>query len=328
MIWLQFLASSILVVLAAIKLAEYGDVIAQRTRLGGLFIGTLLLAAATSLPELLTTINSLGQGAPNLAAGNIFGSSMFNMFVLAILDLFHWRVRLLRQVATRHALTAGLAMLLTGMAVFFMLADIDLRIGWVGVDSLLIMAAYAFGVRLIQSGNHGASAPAEPAGEEKGPSLRRAVAGFVAATAVLVVVSPQLVRASVGIADVTGLGTGFVGTALLALVTSLPEFVTTVAAVRLGAYDLAVGNLFGSNIFNMFALSLTDLFFVQGRFLASIDPVFALAGLLALLLTGLALIGNVARLERRLLFMELDALLLIAGYLGGLWLLYTRGIVA
>lgn len=328
MIWLQFLGSSILVVLAAIKLAEYGDVIAQRTRLGGLFIGTLLLAAATSLPELLTTINSLGQGAPNLAAGNIFGSSMFNMFVLAVLDLFHWRIRLLRQVATRHALTAGLAMLLTGMAVFFMLADIDLRVGWVGADSLCIMGAYALGLRLIRSGSQGASPDAEPAAEEGVPSLGLAVLGFVAATAVLVVVSPWLVRSSVGIAEVTGLSTGFVGTALLAIVTSLPELVTTVAAVRLGAYDMAVGNLFGSNIFNMLALGLTDLFFVQGRFLASVDPVFALAGLLALLLTGLALIGNLARLERRILFMELDALLLIAVYLGGLWLLYTRGAVA
>ena len=114
--------------------------------------------------------------------------------------------------------------------------------------------------------------------------------GFVLATAVLVVVSPWLVQSSVAIADVTGLGTGFVGTALLAVVTSLPELVTTLAAARLGAYDLAVGNLFGSNMFNMFILGLTDVFFTQGRFLAAIHPAFALAGLLALLLTGLGLI--------------------------------------
>jgi cation:H+ antiporter len=324
-IWLQFLGCSILIVLAAIKLAEYGDVIALRTRLGGLFIGTLLLAAATSLPELLTTVSALGQGAPNLAAGGIFGSCMFNMFMLAVLDLFHWQQRILRRVATKHALTAGLAMLLTGMAVFFMLADIDLQVGWVGLDSLCIVGAYVVGVRLIQRSGH-APAPVEEASEDGAPSLLRAGVGFVLATAVLVVVSPWLVQSSVAIADVTGLGTGFVGTALLAVVTSLPELVTTLAAARLGAYDLAVGNLFGSNMFNMFILGLTDVFFTQGRFLAAIHPAFALAGLLALLLTGLGLIGNLARLERRLLLVEIDALLLILVYSAGLWLLYSRGI--
>ncbi len=288
-------------------------------------IGTLLLAAATSLPEFLTSINALSQGAPNLAAGSIFGSSMFNMLVLAVLDLFRWQQRILRQVATRHALTAGLAMLLTGMAVFFMLADIDLKVGWVGLDSLWIAAAYIFGVRLIQTSGR-STAPAEEASEGGVPSLPRAGLGFLAATVVLLVVSPRLVRSSVAIAQVTGLGTGFVGTALLAVITSLPELVTTLAAVRLGAYDLAVGNLFGSNIFNMLVLGVTDVFFTQGRFLAGIDPAFALAGLLALLLTGLALIGNLARLERRLVFVEVDALLLILVYCGGLWLLYSRGI--
>lgn len=327
MIWLQFLGSALLISLAAIKLAEYGDAIALRTRLGGMFIGTLLLAGATSLPELLTTINALGQNVPNLAAGNIFGSSMFNMLLLAVIDLIHWRVRILRQVALRHALTASLAMVLTGMAIFFLLADIDLRVGWVGVDSLLLIGAYLGGVWLIQANSPAATAAAEPASSEyKGPSLLHAVIGFGIATGVLVVTTPWLVSSSAAIADVTGLGTAFIGAALLAVVTSLPEVVTTLAAARLGAHDLAIGNLFGSNMFNMLALGLTDIFFVQGRFMDRIDPVFALAGLAALLLTGLGLIGNLAHLERRILFVEIDSLLLILGYVASLWLLYARGV--
>ena len=87
MVWLQFIVSAAVVVLAAIKLAQYGDVIAVRTRLSGMFIGTLLLAGATSLPELLSAINALAIDIPNLAAGSMFGSSMFNMFMLAILDI-------------------------------------------------------------------------------------------------------------------------------------------------------------------------------------------------------------------------------------------------
>ncbi len=327
MIWLQFIGSAALVVAAAIKLAEYGDVIAVRTRLGGMFIGTLLLAGATSLPELLTMINSLGQGVPNLAAGSIFGSNMFNMFVLGLISLVTPTTRVLRRVATSHALTAGLAILLIGLSVFAILADIDLSLGWVGWDSLLLMAAYLVGIRLIQTSNSSAGPVAEPdIDETKVPPLWRAGLGFAAACAVLVVVTPWLVTSSIGISEITGLSTGFVGALLLAIVTSLPELVTTGTAIRFGAYDLAVGNLFGSNIFNMFALGLTDIFYLDGRFLGAIDPAFALAGLLGLLLTALGLIGNLSRLERRLFFLEFDALLILVGYGLGMWLLYVRGI--
>lgn len=327
MTWLLFLGSSAVIVLAAMKLAEYGDAIALRTKLGGMFIGTLLLAGATSLPEVLTTISSLGQGVPNLAAGNLLGSNMFNMFVLALLDLVSGQARILRRVAMRHALTASLATLLIGMVAFFMLADVDIKIGWVGLDSLLILATYVVGVRLIQSGGVSAggepSAAPVPAGV---PSLRRAMFGFAAAAGALIVVTPLLVRSSKEIAEATGLSTGFIGTTLVALVTSLPELVTTIAAVRIGAYDLAVGNLFGSNLFNIFAVGLTDVFYLPGRFLGVIDPTFALVALLGLLLTSMGLIGNLARVERRFLFLEVDALIIMVTYFAGMWFLYARGI--
>jgi cation:H+ antiporter len=149
---------------------------------------------------------------------------------------------------------------------------------------------------------------------------------FTLAAAGLVVVTPWMVSASAEIAEITGLGATFIGTTLVAVVTSLPELVTTIAAVKLGADDMAIGNLFGSNMFNMFALGLTDFFYLQGRFLNIIDPAFLLVGLLGLLMTGLGLIGNLARLERRVLFIELDALALIGMYIAGLWLLASRGV--
>ncbi len=327
MVWLFFLGSSAMIVLAAMQLAKYGDAIAERTKLGGMFVGTLLMAGATSLPELLTGINSLSQGVPNLAAGNLLGSNMFNMFVLALLDVLFRQARILRRVAMRHALTAGLATLLIGMAAFFILADVDLRIGWIGLDSLLLLAAYVAGVRLIQSGNPATGGEAASEAELEGvPSLRHALIGFALAAGALVAVTPQLVRSSTEIAELTGLGTGFIGTTLVAMVTSLPELATTIVAVRIGAFDLAIGNLFGSNAFNMVALGLTDFFYLPGRFLGVIDPTFALVALLGLILTSLGLIGNLARVERRLLFIEIDALIIFLVYLGGMWFLYARGI--
>ena len=284
MTWIIFVASSAALVLAAVKLAQYGDVIAVRTRMGGMFIGVLLLAGATSLPEMLTMINSFRVGSPGLAAGNMFGSNMFNMLLLAVLDLLNQQARILRRVVMTHALTAALASAMIGLSIFFILADIPLRIGWMGLDSLILILVYVGGIRLIQLNGQASSTTVDI--PQAGPimPLWRAVLGFVVATGALVLITPYLVRSSNEIAEITGLGTGFVGTTLLATVTSLPETVAVVAAARMGAYDLAVGNLFGSNVFNMFALGVADLFYTPGRFLGAIDPSFALVAMLGLLL--------------------------------------------
>jgi cation:H+ antiporter len=97
---------------------EIRNIIAVRTRLGGMFVGVLLMAGATSLPEVLTAISSINQGVPNLAAGNLFGSNMFNMFLLAVLDLVHRKERLLRKAALKHALSGSLTVFLIGLVVF------------------------------------------------------------------------------------------------------------------------------------------------------------------------------------------------------------------
>lgn len=326
--WIMFVVSSAIVVVAASKLAEYGDIIAVRTRLGGLFVGTILLAAATSLPELMASISAFRLGAPDLAAGNFFGSNMVNMFLLALVDLVNFNVPLLRSQAITQTLTAALAAALMTVATIFVLADVDLLIGWVSVESLLLIALYFGGVWLVQQEGKLASggiAQAEVVPGPGFPTLRRGLLGFLVATVILVAVVPQLVEASTEIAAITGLGTGFVGTVLLSIVTSLPELLAALAAVRLGAIELAVGNLFGSSVFNMLALGLADFFYVSGSFLNDISNDFALVGLLGLLLTLMALLGNIARVERRVLFVELDAVAIIVCYLLGIYLLFLHG---
>lgn len=328
MVWITFLLCSGVVVLAATKLAEYSDIVAVRTKLGGLFVGTIFLAAATSLPELIASISSFRTGVINLAAGNFFGSNMTNIALLAAIDLSHRQSSLLRRVAISHSLTSALATTLMLVAIIAIIIGGVPAVGWVGADSLLIIGLYFAGMWLVQRENQAAAGPApavmEPASDF--PSLRRGLIGFIIAAAVLLIVVPQLVGASVEIAEITGLGTGFVGTALLSFVTSLPELVAAMAAVRLGAFDLAVGNLLGSNVFNMLGLAVADFFLVDGPFLSLIDPNFVLVGLLGVLLTNMALIGNLARVERKILFFELDSLAILITYLLGMYLLFLRGI--
>lgn len=325
MAWVVFIFTAVLIVLAATQLAKYGDIIAIRTKMGGMFIGLLLLAGATSLPEVLTSISSLQQNTPNLAAGNLLGSNTFNMFLLAIIDISFRNQRILRTAALKHAVTGSLTVFLIGLVVFFMIADIDIKIGFVGLDSLIIIAVYILAVKLIHKDSQRSTIPTEtvevPANT---PTLLRGIIGFLLAAAALIVITPVMVKNANIIAESTGLGTTFIGTTLVALVTSLPELVTTIAAIKIGAADMAIGNLFGSNMFNMFAMGLTDVFYTQGRFLEVIDPSFLLIGLVGLLLTCMGLIGNLIKLEKRIWFVEIDALAIILFYFASLWLLYVR----
>lgn len=327
--WIIFLISSAIVVAAAIKLAEYGDVISVRTKLGGLLVGTIFLAGATSLPEFIASITSFSQGLPNLAAGNFFGSNMVNMLLLALVDIFSYQVPLLRRAAVTHTLTMALGAMLMVIAILFVDLEVAIpTIGWVGLDSLILIGLYFGGLWLIQQEGKLSAGPGrieEVVPGDDFPTLRRGVIGFTAAAAVLVLVVPQLVTATADIAEITGLGATFVGTALLSVVTSLPELLAAIAAVRLGAYDLAVGNLFGSNVFNMLGLGVADFFYTEGRFLGAIDQSFAVVGLFGLLLMIMALIGNLARIERKIFYIEVDAIFMILVYLAGMYLLFLQG---
>lgn len=326
--WLIFLVTSAVVVYAAFKLAEYGDVIAVRTRMGGLLVGTILLAGATSLPELVASISSFSLGLPDLAAGNFFGSNMVNMALLAVIDTMNPHIPLLRTHALDQTLTAGLAALLATFATLFVLADLNVTIVWIGPGSILLIVLYFAGVWLVRQEGAAGAAPVTAQQEQPGPefpSLRRGLIGFAIAAGVLVAVVPFLVQATSDIAKITGLGSSFVGTALLSIVTSLPELLAALAAVRIGATEMAVGNLFGSNVFNMFGLALADFFYAGGSFLDAISNDFAIAGVIGILMTLMALMANLARIERRIRFIELDALAIFITYLLGMYLLYMRG---
>jgi cation:H+ antiporter len=153
-------------------------------------------------------------------------------------------------------------------------------------------------------------------------ALKRAGLGFGAATLVLLVAAPFLASSAKDIAAQTGVSTGFIGTSLVAIVTTLPELAASLAAVRLGAFDLAVGNLFGSNAFNMAAFAFVDLAYREGPILSMISSSHALTALWGILLMNVGLMGIIYRVEKRYLFIEPDSFIMILGYVIGLWVLF------
>jgi cation:H+ antiporter len=320
-----FLAAGALVVAAGAALARHGDAIADITGLGRVWVGSLLLAAATSLPELGTDVAAVRLGAPNLAVGDLFGSSMANMLILAIVDLWPPRRRVLRSATLDHALAACLAIVLTALAALFVLSRPAASFLGVGPGSLLLLALYVGGTRAVyrhvRRGEAVKATEATPVPPKL--TLRQAMVRFGAAAAVVLAAAPVFAWSAKGLAKASGLGTTFLGTWLVGLTTSLPELATSLAAVRLGAFDLAVGNLFGSNAFNMAIFFVLDL--VQpGNLFANLDPNHVLSALFGMVLTSLGLAAIVYRAERRWALLEPDSALMLLAYLLGLWILFTH----
>ena len=332
-----FAVAATVIVAAGFLLARAGDTIAEETGLGRMTVGLLLLAFATSLPEIATDVSASLAGAPDLAVGDLFGSSMANMAILAIVDLVARR-RVFSVAEMRQSRLATGAIMLTALAILGIVVASPLRLGWIGVETILVAGAYLAMVFWLQRApahiRGSGPAPGIPlAGAARGLEphtrdwrrLRRAMAAFGAGAALVAVVAPVLAIAGKELAERAGIGQTFVGVALLAVTTSLPELAASLAAVRIGAVDLAVGNLFGSNAFNMSVLVLADAAYTPGPILGAVSSSQLVPGLGAILLTGLGLAAVLHGTEARVWRLEPDAILILVVY--GLLLAATAGVL-
>jgi cation:H+ antiporter len=324
---LLFVLAGAVVVAAGTALARYGDAIAFRTRAGRMWIGAVLLAGATSLPELGTDVAAVRMGALDLALGDLFGSSMANMLILALVDLMPPRRDVLRRATLDHALAACVAIALTAFVAACLLAPTGFLVGGVSVESIGVAVAYLLGTRAVY--RH-AVRDLRPAQEADGPgpgeaiTLRHAVLGFGAAALVTLAAAPVFAHAAKELAEITGLGTTFVGTWLVGLSTSLPELVASIAAVRMGAFDLAVGNLFGSNAFNLAILLVVDLAHPGASVFVDASRAHLLTVVFAIVLMALGLAAIVYRAKKRFAALEPDSALIVLTYALAIAILYAR----
>ena len=284
---LVFAGSALLVIASGVYLAKYGDVLADGLGWGKIWVGTILVSVATSLPELLTNITVAARDQPDLAGGDILGSNMVNMLVLAMVALLFGGRRFFHQVAPEQKWLVLAAMFLTGLVVVLIALPIELDLVSVGLSSILILGAYLGAMRFVYV-SLPKYQPAEHVTDGL-PSLRKAWALFGLASLGVIVAAPWLAFSVEEIAETTGLSTSFLGVIAVALVTSMPEVSTSIAAVRFGAVDLAIGNLYGSCAFNVLILGLADPFYRKGVLVEALGREHVAAGLMAVFLMGLGL---------------------------------------
>ncbi len=319
-----FLLTGALVFLVASRLARHADAVADATGLGRVWIGTLLLAASTSLPELTTEVNAALLDAVDIGVGDLMGSTLANMLLLAILDLFYRRRGVLDNASANHALVATLAVVLTAMAGAAIASGGWGRIGHVGVETILIASVYVLGMRSVFVNSNPTAPPVQlELGDTSRTVLRRGLQGIALAALGLLLTAPMLVVSAEVLAVEAGMTETFVGTLLVGFTTSFPEIAASIAAVRLGAIDLAVGNIFGSNAFNMAILLAMDVAYTPGPVLAHASQDHVQSALFAVVAVGLGLMGILARRGQRISALRIESIALVLAYAGAVWALAT-----
>ena len=348
--WLQLAAAAGIILFAAQYMARSADIIAEKTGLGRSFVGVVMLATATSLPELGTGVTSIvWVGEVNLAAGDAFGSNLFNLLIIGLLDLYWRRGPILASVSSTSAMvgTLGILVISVGMGGMLISHLTEITSAWyISPISVIMFGVFLTAMYIIYKAEQNGDAP-EPAGASNGKetvavhataqradyasgrgafpphapparsggvarasahghsanyedeSLKRAFGIYLITAAAVVAAAVWLAHTGEGIAELMNWDASFVGTQFLALSTSLPELAASIAALRLGAPDLAITNVLGSNLFNMgFVLFLDDIAYVEGSLWHGISDIHMLTAIIAIVMTTIVIVSVMVHRQR------------------------------
>lgn len=297
LVWLNLIVCIAAIGFAGARLSRYGDVIAEKTGMGRGWVGLILLATVTSLPELVTGLSAVTiAGVPDIAVGDVLGSCVFNLAILVVVDFLHPGESIYSRASRGHILSAGFGILLIGAVAFSLLLarrGETLAIGHIGAYTPLIIALYLLAMRTLHQYERRELAEfvGDVAERYAHVSLRRAAIGYALASGVIVAAGIWLPFVGADIAAQMGWHDSFVGTLFVAAATSAPEIAVTIAAVRIGALDMAVANLLGSNLFDILILAIDDIFYLKGPILAHVSQAHALSAVSAIIMTGMAVVG-------------------------------------
>ncbi|MGI6721615.1 MAG: sodium:calcium antiporter [Anaerovoracaceae bacterium] len=264
MIYVIYLILAAGVVFFSNKAAVYVDMLEERTRLSGAFLGGVMLSAVTSLPELFTSLSAtIMLGKPGLCMGNILGSDIFNSAVLAVLMLLFYKSFSMVSVSRSHPFVA-MFVVFTYIAILLNFLNIlNFEIITINITSIILVVMYIWSVKYMSDDN--AEAVQYVKGDEEKTydiTLKQLVTRLVLVCIGIVVVSIIITKVTDIVALRLHLDQGLAGAILLGVATSLPELASTTKLFQIGSYNIAIGNIIGSNMFNFIILFLADVFYL------------------------------------------------------------------
>jgi cation:H+ antiporter len=299
--------SALVLVTAGVRFTHVVDAIADRTGLGEALAGAVLLGATTSLPGLITTISGAASGEAGFAVSNAVGGIAAQTTFLAIADLSYRRVNLEHAAASVPNLVQTMSLVSLIGIVLAATGSPDVTIASIHPATVLLVTVYGYGLVLSRRANDAPmwsprttddTVDDEPDDDNEQRSMASLWTWFGALAAVVAVTGWAVGAAGLSIARSTSLSGSLVGALFTAVITSLPELVTVLAAVRIGAVTLAVADIVGGNTFDVLFVAAADVVYRQGSVYHAADSqaLFLLA--LTVLLTA-QLAGGMLQRERR-----------------------------
>ena len=254
MVWLKFSVTALVVVLFCISLSKYADQLAAAKRIGKGFVGFVLLGFITSIPELISTVAStVYLNNPVLGTANIIGSNNANMFILYLSFIMADTLRKPSgQVDVESCTSLGYCFIVTAVFILGVFSSGQPFYGK-SLFVYLITLIFILSVIALYRANPDVEddTPVEALGLFFYLKLIFFASGLVASSFYLSVVVDE-------IGTTTSIGSAMAGAIFLAWATSLPELVVTISSVIRGSVEMGIGNILGSNIFNMFVLALSE----------------------------------------------------------------------
>ncbi len=311
-IWFPYVASLVLVVFISNKLGEYVDAMDKKTKLSGAFLGGVLLAAVTSLPELVTSITAAIIGQPEMVLGNILGSNVFDVAIIGFLMILFCKRVSRKKISRGNVVICAVTLVISAMIMFFAVFGWQVVIPGINVNMLTPIIFVLYFVALLftrekgdkssETGSESSkpdnknvqeadvvstqtqniSSTGEPENKAMALPLKQIILRFTILALILIGVSVAMTFMVDKIADMYGLGKGLAGALFLGIATSLPEIVSTFSLVRLGNFDAGYGSIIGSCLFNFGVIALADIFYFAGTvFLTDISSIILSACLVA-----------------------------------------------
>ncbi len=332
MVWLKFAACIAIILFSGTRLARYGDAISEKTGLGRIWIGLLLLAAITSMPELVTGVSAAALvKLPDLAVGTLLGSCLFNLVLIAVLDTIYRPAPILSRVSPSHIASAASGIIIAAVVAGGIGAGGGfpaMTRGWVNLPGVLPLVLYLVGIWWVfRSERSCRSQPIETGSPRyQGLSTKTVYIRFALAAAAIIGAGIWLAFIGAELAATYNWHASFVGSLFLAISTSVPELVVTIAALRLGAIDMAIADILGSNMFNLAIIGPVDLSYRAGPLLAMVTNAHLITAVLAIVMTLLVFIGLRFPQKGRVAFIGWYTPVLIGLYIFGMYYLFTSGV--
>ena len=324
MVWAQFIICIVILFLAGGRLAKYAHILSVRTKLGGLWIGLILTATITSIPETVAAASAAGLfNNPDLALSTLYGGNTFNLALIAVMDVLYVKRPLLMMIGRRQIrlLLGGVLLLGISGAAILMGPEADWIIGPVAIVSVVMISLYL--VMLYQQ-RKGAQPDEEDGNDYLEYTLRSLGLRLAGAAAAVVLAGIWLAYVGDRIAAETTLSSSFVGSLFLGVSTSAPEMIVSLVALRMGALELAVANLTGSILYRSAAIILPDLFYPGGSIFSAVSSNNLLIIAAALIMSLLIIMGQRWPGGRKLFYVaSWYAPLILAVYFGSLYWLFA-----